>query len=391
MRAVHPVFNILSCVLFASKEAHHPRPVQSYSLPAVEWAGSLPRRDLSWHEAKPLLTPKEATARLIYLGDRNALSTKKGRTRPNQPSRYESRFHQGATILPRSFYFVRVRDMNRTLDPDRLYNVETDPDQAEDAKPPYDTVKMRGRVEGRFIFSTALSRHLLPFALVYPAPILLPCEVKGSSLTVLTGDELRRRGFREFAKWMHEAESVWNTARKQKAESQTLYERLDYHAGLTCQMLSAHYLVLYNAAGTNISAAVLDRHSLPMPFVVDHKLYWAAFDTAEEANYLAAILNSNVPNDEIKPFQSLGLMGERDIHKKVLELPIPIFDRKKPNHRSLAKLGAEAHRQAAEFIGGTALPASLAKKRGWVRKAVTDRIQEIDALVEALLSGATET
>jgi hypothetical protein len=252
-------------------------------------------------------------------------------------------------------------------------------------------VKMRGRVEGRFIFSTALSRHLLPFALVDPAPILLPCDVKGSSLTVVTGDELRRRGFREFAKWMHEAESVWNTARKQKAETQTLYERLDYHAGLTCQTLSAHYLVLYNAAGTNISAAVLDRHSLPMPFVVDHKLYWAAFDTVEEANYLIAILNSNVPSDEIKLFQSLGLMGERDIHKKVLELPIPIFDRKKPNHRSLAKLGVEGRRQAAEFIGGTALPASLAKKRGMVRKAVTDRIQEIDALVEPLLSGATVT
>ena len=77
------MFNIPSCVLFGSKEVHHPRPVPSYSLPAVEWAGSLPRRDLSWHDAKPLLTPKEANARLIYLGDRNALSTKKGRTRPN--------------------------------------------------------------------------------------------------------------------------------------------------------------------------------------------------------------------------------------------------------------------------------------------------------------------
>ena len=36
----------------------------------------------------------------------------------------------------------------------------------------------------------------------------------------------------------------------------------------------------------------------------------AAFNTADEAHYLAAILNSNVPNDQIKPFQSLGLMGE---------------------------------------------------------------------------------
>ena len=169
----------------------------------------------------------------------------------------------------------------------------------------------------------------MPFALVSPPPILLPCETNDGSLTVLTADELRRKGYREFAKWMHEAETIWNAARKQKAENQTLYQRLDYQRELTVQNLSHPYLVLYNAAGTNISAAVFDRHSLPMPFVVDHKLYWAAFDTEEEAHYLAAILNSNVPNDEIKPFQSLGLMGERDIHKKVLELPIPVFDQKK--------------------------------------------------------------
>jgi hypothetical protein len=276
--------------------------------------------------------------------------------------------------------------MNGAIDADRLYSVETDPQQAEVAKPPYDAVKMKGRVEGRFIFSTALSRHLLPFALLSPSPILLPCETKGSTLTVLTADDLRSKGYREFAKWVHEAESIWNAARKQKAEKQTLYERLDYHAGLSCQTLSAPYLVLYNAAGTNISAAVVDRHSLPMPFVVEHKLYWAAFDSKEEAHYLAAILNSNVPNDEIKPFQSVGLMGERDIEKKVLELPIPSFDNKKPSHRKLAKLGVEAHGLAVDFIAATTLPDSLAKKRGMVREAVSETIEQIDSLVAELLA-----
>ena len=203
---------------------------------------------------------------------------------------------------------------------------------------------------------------------------------------MLTADDLRSKGYREFAKWLHEAERIWNAARKQKAEKQTLYERLDYHAGLTCQTLSAPYLVLYNAAGTNISAAVVDRHNLPVPFVVDHKLYWAAFDSKEEAHYLAAILNSNVPNDEIKPFQSVGLMGERDIHKKVLELPIPSFDNKKPSHRKLAKLGVEAHGLAVDFIAATTLPDSLAKKRGMVREAASGTIEQIDALVAELLA-----
>jgi len=386
LRAVRPVFNVPCCVLFASREAAPPKPVQTYTLPAVEWAGNLPERDISWHEAESLLTSTKGTAHLIYLGDRAALSTKKGRTTPNKPSRYESSFHQGATILPRSFYFVSVRDMNGAIDPDRLYSVETEPDQAEDAKPPYDTVKMKGRVEGRFIFSTALSRHLVPFALASPPAILLPCETSQGSLTVLTADELRRKGYREFAKWMHEAETIWNAARKQKAEKQTVYEWLDYHGKLTVQNLSRPYLVLYNAAGTNISAAVLDRHSLPLPFVVEHKLYWAAFDTEEEAHYLAAILNSSVPNDEIKPFQSLGLMGERDIEKKVLELPIPFYDEKKREHRKLAELSAKAHCSAAAYIAATTLPDSLGKRRGMVREAVSETIDEIDTLVAGVLA-----
>jgi hypothetical protein len=386
LRAVRPVFNVPSCVLFAVKEEGPPSPVQSYSLPVVEWEGNLPKRDISWHDAESLLIGKEATAHLIYLGGGNALSTKKGRTSPNKPSPYDRSFHQGATILPRSFYFVSVRDFDGKLDPDRLYNVETDPAQAEDAKPPYDTVKMKGRVEGRFIFSTALSRHLLPFALVDPPLILLPCEAKGSHLVVVTADELRSKGYREFAKWMHEAEKLWNAARKQKAERHTVYEWLDYQGKLTAQSVEHRYLVLYNAAGTNISATVFDRRSLPMPFLVEHKLYWAAFDSEEEAHYLAAILNSNVPNDEIKPFQSLGLMGERDIEKKVLELPIPFFNDKKAQHRKLAKLSADAHRQAADFVAATTLPDSLAKKRGMVREAVNDTIEQIDAIVEGLLT-----
>jgi hypothetical protein len=385
LRAVRPVFKVPCCVLFASKEKTHPRPTTTYSLPAKQWEGQLPQRDLSWREAEPLLTPAKGTAHLIYLGTGNALSTKKGRTSPNTPSPYDKSFHQGATILPRNFYFVRVHDMIGPIDPDRLYSVETDPEQAEDAKPPYDTVKMKGRVEGRFIFSTALSRHLLPFALLSPPPILLPSESEGGTLAVLTADDLRSKGYREFAKWVREAETIWNKARKQKAEKQTLYERLDYHAGLTCQPLSSPYLVLYNAAGTNLSAAVVDRNSLPLPFVVDHKLYWAAFHNADEAHYLAAILNSNVPNDEIKPFQSVGLMGERDIHKKVLELPIPSFDQNKPDHRRLASLSAQAHGVAGAYIAATTLPDSLAKKRGMVREAVSPTIAQIDPLVAGLL------
>jgi type I restriction-modification system DNA methylase subunit len=52
LRAVHPVFNIPSCVLFASKEAHHPRPVQ------LQYACRRMGRQIA--EARPLMARRQA-------------------------------------------------------------------------------------------------------------------------------------------------------------------------------------------------------------------------------------------------------------------------------------------------------------------------------------------
>lgn len=127
------------------------------------------------------------------------------------------------------------------------------------------------------------------------------------------------------ANWMREAEKIWKEKRGRKAKRQTVYQWLDYQGKLTAQNLKQRHLVLYNAAGSNLSGARIDRESLSAPFVVEHKLYWTHCETAAEADYLAAVLNSEVVNEAIKPFQSTGLMGERDIEKKVLDWPIPLF------------------------------------------------------------------
>src|SRR5262249_12073706 len=104
---VTPLFNVPSCVLFASRrtsEAGVPG-----RLPAREYTARLPSRDLPLSEATQHLQSKDKTARRIYLGSRTALSTTPGRSRPTLPSPYLEHFHQGATIVPRNFYFVTVR------------------------------------------------------------------------------------------------------------------------------------------------------------------------------------------------------------------------------------------------------------------------------------------
>lgn len=381
---VTPLFNFPACVLFAVRSTLTGSAKDV--LPVVEWSGNLPARDVNWPVGKSHLQFQEKKGRVIYLGTRAALSTAPGAKEPSKPSKYQKAFKQGATILPRSFYFVRVADLDGKPDPDRQYWAETDPEQAEEAKPPYDDVDMKGMVEGRFFFSTALSRHVIPFAHFAPAKIVLPVTVRDGTLSVVHSEKLVASGFREFGRWMGKAEELWKTKRGDKATKQTLYERLDYQGELTSQSLAQRHLVLYNAAGTNVSATYFDRKEYPT-FVVEHKLYWGAFSDPDEAQYVTAIFNSGVANQAIKPFQSTGLLGERDIEKKLLELPIPLFNREDALHRKLSEMGAIATAAAADAIKAGNFPSgALARQRGFVRTLLKKELQEIDTLVATLLT-----
>jgi hypothetical protein len=377
---VTPLFNVPCCVLFASRELL----AGSYKekLPVMEWSGTLPNRDVSWSVAKDKLHTEAKEGRVIFLGSRAALSTTPGPSSPTKPSEYASAFKQGATILPRSFYFVRVTELESQPDLDMQYWAETDPEQAAEAKKPYDDVHIDGSVEGKFIFQTALSRHVLPFVTLVPAWVVLPIEEQGGQLSVVESDRLMKQGYRHFGKWMNQVEKLWATKRAEKAAKETVYGWLDYQGKLTAQNLRHRHLVLYNAAGTNVSATYFDRNLYPR-FVVEHKLYWAAFTNVREAHYLVAVLNSETANEMIKPFQSTGLMGERDIEKKLLELPIPAFEHEDPKHNALAELGIAAWKKGKELVHSAEFPAgaSTARQRGFVRTNLASELSQINKLV----------
>lgn len=380
---VAPIFNVPCCVLFARKEPVSGK-VAAYRPDAVEWSGTLKRRDMTWTEVEPRLKTKSGKAQVIWLGSRTALSTKKGRAQRTDPSKYMPRFRQGATLVPRNLYFVSA-SLPAKVDPDGLYHAETEPEQAKEAKEPYKGVVMSGDVEGRFFFATALSKHLLPFALVDPPKLVLPVEMVGGRLEMRTSKQLKGAGHRRFATWMATAENIWNEKREDKASKQDVYERLDYQEELTIQDLSVRYMVVYNAAGTNLAAAVVDRSHIPLPFVVEHKLYHCSVDSADEGYYLSAILNAETVNEEIKPFQSSGLLGERDIEKKVLELPIPIYDQKQPLHLELSKLGRQAAKEVLLVLAKGGLPVRLGNRRTAVREAIAETLAKINDVVSKLL------
>jgi hypothetical protein len=121
--------------------------------------------------------------------------------------------------------------------------------------------------------------------------------------------------------------------------------------------------------------------------LADYKLFEVETNSEGEALYLASFLNAPFVDKLIKPMQSRGLWGPRDICKKVLELPIPKFDAANPAHRRLAELGKECSVKVEQWLtsGGARKITSIGKLRGMVREMLNDELREIDELVKGIL------
>lgn len=379
---VRPIFNVPSCVLFTQKSDDK----GSYEdiVPAMEWTGTLPDRDLPWAEAKGHLSVENKKARVIFLAKRSALTPVPGNIHPSQSGYYRSQFENGATIYPRSFFFVKVKDLEGKPDPDTEYWIETDPEQAEDAKPPYKDVNMKGSVEGRFLYASVVAKHILPFSVLTPATVVLPVFSAEDKFTMTNAEELKEKGYRKCAAWMKRVERIWKEKRGKKSENENIYGWLNWQNKLTDQHLSNENLVVYAASGTNAVAARFDRVDVDTPLIVDHKLYWATFKTKTECDYITSLLNSATANELIKPFQSMGLLGERDIHMKILDLRFPKYDAANAKHKRIAELGAEARKKAKTLCASPDLPRSLGRQRTWMREQLSEILDQIDAIAKTL-------
>jgi hypothetical protein len=382
MKGVTPLFNVSACVLFA-EEGSDPGSAED-PLPVKEWSGKLDDRDCPWPIARKELSYREATGRVIYLAKRSAFSTSPGASKPGSASGYAENFGQGATIVPRCFYFVSSH-LTFPIDPDGLYWAETDPQQLKLAKKPWDDVHLSGHVEGRFFYYTVLGSQILPFALLAPSVTVIPLVRDGSRRDVWDSATLKRRGYREFGRWMEEAERIWKRNRERKASSVSLHEWLDYQSKLTAQRPRDEHVVLYNKSGTNVSAVSLRKSGFALPLVIDFTVYSGTVASSEEADYLASVLNSSVSNEAIKPFQAMGLLGERDIHKKLMDLPIPRFNPENNRHVALVHLGRQSRQKASEVLKTSGSPTSLARLRGQIRLQLKNELAEIDRIVRKLL------
>jgi methylase of polypeptide subunit release factors len=373
---VSPLFNVPSCALIAIKgEAN------SYPVLARRYSGRLDEKNMHLSDAIKKLMVSE----YMYIPPPT----------PKRYSWYHDRVKEGATLVPRSLWFIDFEihetlgiDISRPL-------VKTSEDILSGAKEPWRGIEMRGNVESEFIYVTLLGGDIVPFGFTRMRPVVLPIEPTSTGYELLDVNALRNRGFTHMADWLEEAQRLW----EEKATSRALrdYPRviswIDYMGKLTSQNPNKRFIVLYNASGANIVSCVVDRQSLPefqilqatlrpRGYVVDSKSFYYETNDENEAHFICSILNSNVLNEAIKPLQPRGLFGEREIQRRPFMFPIPKFNEKDPRHLELARISKQCHDmlKSKRFTRKSA-----AGVRSEARKIVAKEIERIDKLVSEVL------
>src|SRR5690606_19033532 len=392
---VSPLFRIPSSVFFAEK--HNKKSVPLNGVPGIKFYGKVS------NESNTDLIPEEKNVKWYYVkqGKASAISSKKTKSNALE-NPYKKHFRQGATIVPRAFYFIDIdlpagkasQDYPKDFN-DRIINIKTSEAIKADAKKPWKGIELKGKIESRFIFRTALAKSILPFALYKPDLVVLPVLIETNQenkkeIKLLSANELMQEGYLNVSRWFKNVENIWDINKTEKNEKITSENYLNWQNKLTDQKIDKPYLVLYNTSGKDANCTIVEREKLDLEFLVDHKNYLLALEQRDEALYISAILNSSIPNKMMKDFQSRGLFGERDIHKKILDIYFPRFDETDEIHIRLAELSETAHKKASEYLQNnppqkqlTAI--HLGRLRLQIKKHLSQEMKEIDKLVKKVV------
>ncbi|HEY9404710.1 MAG TPA: N-6 DNA methylase, partial [Pyrinomonadaceae bacterium] len=276
LKDVIPLFRVPCCVLIGEKREQAATAV-TRSIEGKTFAGKLPAHNCNLEAAAPELTEASATWFYAKQGKSTAFSMSQSDGR-NTANPYKKHFKQGATIVPRAFYFV---DINQAQPPDfedRMINIRTAASLKPDAKPPWVNIDLKGRIESRFLFRTALSKSILPFALFEPNLVALPIAIKQNTtgskrIELRSVEQLRKDGFINAAKWFSEAEKMWEERRTDKNQKIPARDYLNWQNKLTQQNLDSPYLVLYTKSAKDANATVCTRENLDFELLVDYATY----------------------------------------------------------------------------------------------------------------------
>jgi hypothetical protein len=376
LEKVSPLFRIPSCVVFGTKHGKTEYPIEMLNI-----SGKLDSGNASLEKAEKLLlitktqyTPTERT---------------------EEPSSYYySKFSQGAQIIPRCFWFVDIQsDSFLGFNPMNPF-VKTSDNR--DAKAPWDSIIMEGNIEKQFIFTTLLSKDIVPFTYLKRRIVALPILVNNNKIELIVDSKQNEIVRTDFSKYLMTAEVLWDKHAPAKSKkSMSIYDRVDYQKDLSSQNPYIGYSVLYVKSATYLASCVVSNdeeynvdingNTFPVRgFFAEGTTYFYNTESEEEAHYLCGVFNSKTLDDKIKPFQSKGSFGERDIHKLPLTFPIPEYNPKNKQHKELSELAKICQNKTMEILPKIELK-SIGKIRSTIRESLETELSKIDALVASIL------
>ena len=392
LQKVVPLFNIPSCVLF-TRQSHVVRAVPPEGLPGRSFSGSLKKHNATLSEAGARITSLPTRWFYAKLQKNSALTTNESAGQGAGENFYRNHFMNGATIFPRNFYFVKLEGPKPPNWHDRVVPVRSDEANDKDAKLPWKDLKLEGKINTSFLFRTAIARNIVPFGLINPPLVVLPLVVRPvngkKTIKLLTDEQIRDEGDLETARWFRDVEAIRKSNRTENNANTTSVKYLNWQNKLTEQDLNARFLVLYTSSAKDANALVLDRKTIDLEFLVENKAYVFFTDSEAEANYLAAFLNSTSANLAIKDFQTTGLFGPRDVHKKILDVPLPQFKADNPAYRRLAELGRACAERVGVFLekeGVASGEYNVGRLRSAIRNTVLSaELSEIDDVLAGMM------
>ncbi len=418
---VAPLFRVPSCVLFAKSEPSavadglirssensknsnvsndklQPPATAGGSdyvdgIEGVEFSGALSVHNCNWDYAAELLTETDKTYFYQKQGGSSAFSTLK-RSSNDKPNPYKKQFRNGATIFPQAFYFIELdQEEPQDFNEGRIVNIKVSTNL--DSKKPWTNIKIQDRIEANFLFRTALAKSILPFSLYKPNLVVLPITIENNELNnkkirLYSVQDLLENGYLNASRWFNNVEKIWEGRRTEKNKKYSFEDYLNWQNKLTDQDLNIPYLVIYTKSGKDANATIVKREDVHLDFIVENKAFYFATENLDEAYYLTAILNSAAPNEMMKDFQTRGLFGARDIHKKILDIYYPRFDSADETHLKLAELSKTAHERASEYLAenppqNDLSPMRLGRLRLDIKKYLSAEMREIDESAEKLI------
>jgi methylase of polypeptide subunit release factors len=389
MEKVKPLFNVPTCVFIARKGTATVSPYKTEFI-----SGNLTGKNVSLAEAEKSLEVTEGNLYLSSKGERSFLSATEEGYIEEQRSLYHSLFKQGATIVPRNFWFVDIKPHPKFgFDPSAPY-VETSEASEKTAKENYKGVSFKGNIEKDFLYATLLSTDIVPFGYLNFRTVVLPLIQKTEGYSIIKDKEASKKGFINLSKWLHKAQAKWEEKRSAKADKIDVVEWLDYRHKLSEQK-QTRYKVLYPASATYLCSCVVEKKAISIDIagqelqlqgiMSDYTEYYFETEKKTEAYYLCAILNAPKVDELLKPMQARGLFGPRHIVKKVLELPIPEFNPSNEEHLKLATLGEECTKKVSKLLSKGVPKKSIGNLRKMIKAELKDEIKGIDGIVKRML------